>query len=175
MNLVLSAVLLIECVSQSVFMCTCELTWFHGITWGLVQYCRTVLSTRCHIIDLLIEHDDQSQDLAEGRLTAATLSYDSSLIDLFRPQLFVLGIPVSKVQPESNKADTLCLKDQLKVKCVYFSPGNVLGTPTSLHRMKILWWEQDICSLSACDPSAVDSSALAHLLFFVCVFVWLRV
>lgn len=34
--------------------------------------------------------------------------------------------------------------------------------------MKILWWEQDICSLSACNPSAVDSSALAHLLFFLC-------
>lgn len=76
--------------------------------------------------------------------------------------------------------DALCWKDQLKVKCVYFSPGNAPGPPTSLQGMKFLWWEQDICSLSAHNPSAVDSSALAHLLFClctpvcVCLFVWLR-
>lgn len=77
--------------------------------------------------------------------------------------------------------DALCWKDQLKVKCVYFSPGNAPGPPTSLQRMKFLWWEQDICSLSAHNPY-VDSSALAHLLFCLCapacvcvfIFSWLR-
>lgn len=54
-----------------------------------------------------------------------------------------------------------------KVKCVYFSPGNALGPLIGLHQMKILWWEQDICSLSAHSPLAADWSALAHLLFFL--------
>lgn len=58
-------------------------------------------------------------------------------------------------------------KIRFKVKCVYFSPGNALGPPIGLHQMKISWWEQDICSLSARSPLAADWSALAHLLFFL--------
>lgn len=100
-------------------------------------------------------------------------------LGLARAQLFSLGIPESTVHTEPNQTTALC-KDQLKVKCVYFSPGNALGPPTSVHRMKFLWIERDICSLSAHNP-AVDSSALAHLLFlratlcvwvFVCLRAW---
>lgn len=53
----------------------------------------------------------------------------------------------------------------------FFSPENTLDPATlSLHGIKLLWWEQDIYSLSARNPCATDSSALARLpLFSACV------
>lgn len=54
----------------------------------------------------------------------------------------------------------------------FFSPGNTLDPATlSLHGIKLLWWEHDIYPLSACNPCATNSSALARLpLFSACVY-----
>lgn len=49
------------------------------------------------------------------------------------------------------------------------------GSPSSLHGMKMLWWEQDLCSLSACNPSTMDRSALAHPLFLLRSHWWASV
>lgn len=88
-----------------------------------------LLSAKCHIGALLLEHDDQSLDLA-------SLSFAES--PAWLGQLFALGVPESRSQnPIKQVHYAKKISSRLRVY-FFFSQGNAPGPPTSLHGMKIL-------------------------------------